>query len=615
MTHTIAADNGKPPSGPEAGFWPIEDYAALGDGRSVALLAPDGSADWWCVPNMDSPAMFDRLLHSEGGFFQLRPQDGFTTARRYREDSNVLESMVETAGGSARLTEALNSSLAGRLPWTEFARRIEGVSGTVRFRMRARLGTQCGTVSPWLQPNPNGCIFHVGTVLGLFRHTDNFRILAQTDEHIEAEVTVRAGERALIAILAGDDEPLGVSSLAEIDERLDTSDHAWRAWARGIHYDGPHGDIVRRSALVLKLLLYSPSGAIAAAATTSLPERIGGDKNWDYRYAWVRDTAYVVNAFLRLGAVPEAKAAFAWLMRRLGDQGPLVLYTLDGGRAPDQQELPEIDGYRGSLPVVIGNQATRQHQHGIYGDIFETAALFVGLGNVLDQKSAKLLAGLADQCADHWRQRDAGMWELGEPQHYTMSKISCWQALARACELAERGHIPADRLPRWSRERDRIAAWINAHCWSEERCAYVFHPGTDRLDASLALAVRFGFDGRDRLSSTMDAILRELAHGPLIYRYTGMETEEGAFLACSFWMVEALALLGRDGEADALFREILGRLPRNTGIMAEMVDPQTGRHLGNTPQGLSHLALVHAACSMTGDKARPLTGERQDGGG
>ncbi|MCQ8242501.1 glycoside hydrolase family 15 protein [Rhizosaccharibacter radicis] len=613
MTHQIAADDGQAPRGPDGGFWPIQDYAALGDGRSVALVAPDGSTDWWCVPNLDSPAMFDRILHNEGGFFQLRPVGRFTVTRRYREDSNVLESVVETADGTARLTESLNSSLAGRLPWTEFARRVEGISGTVSFRLRARLGTQCGTVSPWLQPNPNGCIFHVGTVLGLLRHTDNVRILEQTDEHIEAEVTVGADERALIAILAGDDEPLGVPPIQEIDDRLDTSDHAWRDWARGIDYDGKHREAVRRSALLLKLLLYSPSGAIAAAATTSLPERIGGNKNWDYRYAWIRDSAFVVNAFLRIGSVPEAKAAFTWLMRRLDDYGPQVLYSLSGDTVPDQQELPGVEGYRGSLPVVIGNQATKQHQHGIYGDIFETAALFVGVGNVLDQKSAKLLAALADQCADRWRQKDAGIWELTELQHYTMSKISCWQALARACELAERGHIPADCLPRWSRERDRIGAWIEENCWSEKRQAYVFHPGTEKLDASLALAIRFGFDGRDRLSSTLDAIRAELGHGPFLYRYSGMEKEEGAFLACSFWMAEALALLGRDAEADELFCELLRRLPPNTGIMAEMVDPDTGNHLGNTPQGLSHLGLIHAACSMAGDKARPLTGEREDG--
>jgi GH15 family glucan-1,4-alpha-glucosidase len=613
MSYQIAADHHLP-RGPEDGFWPLQDYAALGDGRSVALVAPDGSTDWWCVPNMDSPALFDRLLGETGGYFQLRPAGAFTARRGYRQDSNVLETVVTTDTGSARLLESINSSLAGRLPWTEFARRIEGLTGELRFLVRLRLGTHCGMASPWLQPNPNGCIFHVGNVLGLFRHTDNVRVLEEKDEHIEAEVTVRPGERAVIALVAGENEPLGVPPIEEIDARIDTSDRAWREWAQGVSYDGPHHAPVRRSALVLKLLLYSSSGAIAAA-TTSLPERIGGGKNWDYRFAWIRDAAYVVNAFLRLGSIPEAKAAFAWLMKRLREHGPRVLYTLGGDLVPDQDELPEMQGYRGSRPVLVGNRATRQHQHGIYGDIFETASLFVGVGNILDQRSARLLADLADLCADHWRQKDSGMWELPEPQHFTMSKISCWQALARACELAERGHIPADCLPRWSRERDRIAAWVDANCWSERLGAYVFHPGTERLDASLALAVRFGFDGRERLSSTVDAIRAELGHGPFVYRYSGCDREEGAFLACSFWMVEALTLLGRDDEAETLFNEILAALPKGSGILAEMVDPATGAHLGNTPQGLSHLALVHAACSLAGDHARPLTGERQDGRG
>ncbi len=598
------------PCGPRGGFWPIQDYAALGDGRSVALVAPDGSADWWCAPAIDSPPLFDRLLQRSGGFFQLRPVGPFSISRRYRPDSNVLESLVRTDGGEVRILESLNSSLAGRLPWTELARRIEGRSGQVRFRIRLFLGTICGTASPWLQPNPNGSIFHLGSVLGLLRHTDNVRITGETDRGIEAEVTVSEGERATVAILAGDDEPLGVPPIEQIDSRIEVSDHAWREWSDAIGYDGPHRDAVRRSALALKLLIYSPSGAIAAAATTSLPERIGGPKNWDYRYAWIRDAAYVVNAFIRIGAVSDAKAAFTWLIRRLGEHGPQVLYSLSGARVPTSQALEDVDGYRDSAPVMIGNQATTQHQHGIYGDIFETAALFVSRGNILDQRSARLLADLADICADRWRQRDSGIWELEERRHYTMSKISCWQALSRAGELAELGHLPAHCLERWQNERDRIAEWIQANCWSETRQAYVFYAGSDQLDASLALAVRFGFDGRDRLSSTMDAIRGELGSGPFLYRYSGAADEEGAFLACSFWMSEALCLLHRREEAEALFREILARLPPNTGTLAEMVDPATGEHLGNTPQGLSHLALIHAACTLAGDTAQALTPDR-----
>ncbi|MEH3145249.1 MAG: glycoside hydrolase family 15 protein [Methylobacterium frigidaeris] len=599
------------PSVEGAGF-PIQDYAALGDGRSVALVAPDGSVAWWCVPEMDSPPLFDSLLNPDfGGYFQIRPEDEFTAERCYRTDSNVLDTVFTTATGRARLTESLNSSTAGRLPWCELARRIEVIEGTMTLRIRAVFGTRGDTVSPWLQPNPNGCVFHAGPVLGMFRCSDAVRILEEEDRTIAATVTLGAGERATVALLAGEDEPLGVPAVADIDHRIDVSDEAWRRWAEGLHYDGPHRSAVRRSALALKFLLYSPSGAIAAAATTSLPEGYGAGKNYDYRFAWIRDAGYTVNAFLRVGAMPEAKAAFSWLMRHLGEHGAQVLYTLRGEVAPDETTI-EVAGYRGSQPVRVGNAAALQHQHGIYGDIFETAALFVEDGNVLDQRSATVLAALADACADGWRRKDAGIWELREPRHYTMSKISAWQALARAVELAEAGHIPATCVPRWSRERDRIAQWIDENCWSEAKGAYTFYPGTDQLDAALILAVRFGFDGRDRLSSTLDAIRRELGRGPFLYRYSGAEEEEGAFLACSFWLAEALSELGRQEEGEAVFTGTLERLAPGVGLMSEMVDPATGDFLGNTPQGLSHLALVHAACTLRGDRERPL---RKGGGG
>ena len=479
----------------------------------------------------------------------------------------------------------------------------------MRLKLHIRIGSFCGTRSPWIQSTPNGHIFHAGKTLGLLCRSANVDVTCEADSGMEADIVLRAGERAVIAILAGADEPLGVAAIEEIDARIEVSDEAWRAWASGIRYEGPHRESVRRSALALKLLLFSPSGAIAAAATFGLPERLGGDKNWDYRYAWIRDSAYMVNAFLRIGALPEAKAAFTWLMHRLGEHGARVMYGLNGALVPgDENKLVEIAGYRGSLPVILGNRAANQHQHGIYGDIFETAALFVGGGHVLDQLSSRLLAELADRCADTWRQRDAGIWELEDAQHYTMSKISCWQALSRAVALAEGGHLPSDCAPRWTRERRRIEEWVDAHCWSDAKQAYLMHPGTDRLDAALALGVRFGFDGAARWNATLDAILRELrpvsgvhAGGPYLYRYSGMEAEEGLFVACTFWVVEALARLGRSGEAATLFDDALARLPPNTGTLAEMIDPATGDHLGNTPQGLSHLALIEAACALTGD--------------
>ncbi len=598
MTHAeIRPDNATRPEGAD---FPIQDYAALGDGRSVALIAPDGAVAWWCVPEMDSPPLFDRLLDpAGGGFFQVRPEAEFTLERRYRPDSNVLETLFKTASGRATMTESLNSSFAGRLPWCELARRIEVTSGTVTLTIRAVFGTRADTASPWLQQTANGCIFHVGPVLGLLRVSDNVRIVEEEDRTITATVTLATGERATVAILAGEDEPLGVPPIGEIDARIDTSDEAWRSWAGGLHYEGPHREVVRRSALALKFLLYSPSGGIAAAATTSLPERVGGPKTWDYRYAWIRDAGYTVTAFLRVGAMPEAKAAFTWLIRRLDQHGPHVLYTLSGELAPEVEEL-DLPGYRGSTPVRTGNAAAHQHQHGIYGDIFQTASRFVSDGNILDQRSAFVLSGLADQCADRWRQKDAGLWELEEPQHYTMSKISCWQALARAVELAEAGHLPSTCVPRWTRERDRIAGWVQEHCWSEQRGAYTMYPGTEQLDAAVILAARFGFDGHERLSATVDAVRAELGRGPFLYRYTGAEAEEGAFLACSFWLVDALATLGRRPEAEELFTAVLDGMAKGVGIMSEMVDPATGDHMGNTPQGLSHLSLIHAACTLRG---------------
>ena len=590
--------------------FPMQDYAALGDGRSIPLIAPNGAITWWCVPHIDSEPLFDALLDPQvGGHFALAPTEPFCSERQYRRDSNVLETTFTTAGGVVKVTESLNSTFAGRLPWCELARRIDVVSGSVPMRARVVFGTRGDTVSPWLQDNPNGCVFHVGPVLGLFRATDNMRIVQQEDRTIAAEGTLRKGERAIVTLIAGEDQPLAVPPLDHIDHRIEISDGAWREWAESVNYDGPHREAVRRSALALKLLWFSPTGAIAAAATTSLPERIGGDKNWDYRYAWVRDTGYTLNAFLRLGVMPESQAAFQWLMNRLGETGAKVCYRLDGRPVPHAREV-ELPGYRGSRPVVAGNRATTQHQHGIYGDIFEAASLFVESGNVLDQPSAFVLSRMADECAERWRTKDSGMWELAEVQHFTMSKISCWQALSRAGELADQGHIPYTSAPRWSRERDRIADWINEHCWSEKRRAYTFFAGTDRVDASVVLAARFGFDGADRLNSTLDAIRNELGHrtllnrSPWLYRFSGAEKEEGCFLACTFWRVEAYAVLGRMDEAKALMNEALAALPQGVGVLSEILDPKTGDLIGNFPQGLSHLALIHAAVQLRDGKRR-----------
>jgi GH15 family glucan-1,4-alpha-glucosidase len=579
------------------GHLALEDYGALGDGRSVALSGADGSIDWWCVPNMDSPPLFDRLLDAaQGGCFALTPDVPFTVEREYRCDSNVLETIFTTANGRARLTESINSGSAGRLPWAELARRIEGLDGHVRFQLTMRPGRRGDTVNPYHSTIGRHTVFHVERVLGLFRHSDGVRC-KWADEGVTGDVTVAAGERQVVAVIAGRDEPLVVPDIEEIDARIDTSDAEWRTWAEGVGYAGPDRDAFIRSALALKLLLYSPSGAIAAAATTSLPERIGGTKNYDYRYAWVRDAGYTIKAFLSAGAEAEAKAAFSWLLDRLRTVGHQVCYTLGGEQVPGVSEWT-MPGYRGSQPVVTGNLATHQEQHGVFGDIFGTASRFVRAGNILDSASAELLSHLADRCADRWRVPDAGIWELEDTQHYTMSKLSCWQALARAVELADDGQLPTTCRERWCRERDRIAAWINDNCWSETQQAFVMHPGSDRIDASFAMAARLRFDGQDRLRKTLAAIDRELGCGPFHYRYSGMDQEEGCFLACSFWMVEAQALLGDVVGARARLAALTAGLDRGVGIYAEMVDPVSGTFLGNLPQGLTHLAHVAALAAL-----------------
>jgi GH15 family glucan-1,4-alpha-glucosidase len=588
MTNTARTD----------GYLPLDAYSALGDGRAVALSGADGSIDWWCVPNMDSPPLFDRILSPvKGGRFSITPTEAFTVERAYRPDSNVHETIFVTVNGRVRLTESLNSGPAGRLPWAELARRLEGLEGAIDFEVEIVFGDQADTVSPYLTVNDNATVFRVGPVLGLLRFSDTVEISEQDDRRIRGRVTVAAGERAVLAVVAGSDEPLLCPSIQEIDRRIDVSDDEWRTWTRAIVYDGPHRDIVLRSALALKLLLYSPTGAIVAAPTTSLPERIGGDKNWDYRFAWVRDAGYTIKAFLVIGAQAEAKAAFTWLIARVGEHGCKPLFTLTGDVVGPENEI-DVPGYRNSKPVRTGNAATDQHQHGVYGDLFEVAWRFVEAGHILDDKTAGVLSRQADVCADGWRHPDAGIWELAEARHYTLSKISCWQALTRAVSLADGGHIPTTCRDRWAREADRIKNWINEHCWSERLGAYVAWAGSREIDASVALAVRFGFGEDERMSRTLDVIDRTLGAGPWHHRLTETRHEEGCFLACSFWVAEARALLGQTSQAEAAFVALIEGLDRE-GVYPEMIDPKSGAWLGNLPQGLTHLSLIHCAAALT----------------
>jgi GH15 family glucan-1,4-alpha-glucosidase len=581
----------------EQGYAALESYAGIGDGRSVALIALDGAIDLWAVPDLDSVPAFSALLDADdGGHLTLAPTAAFSAERRYLDRTNVVETVFTTSTGSVRITDALNSGAAGRLPWVELARRIEGLTGSVPMSWQVAPGRALGTRSPWAETSDHGPLLHLDDLtLGVRCHDVGDPVV--TDRAVHGTFTAQAGSRALLGVVGVLGEPLFQPRPDEIDRRIDRTVVSWRTWSDSLHWTGPFEAEVRRSALALKLLVYAPTGAIAAAATTSLPEKIGGAKNWDYRYTWTRDTAYTLDAFLRCGLSEEVHAAMAWLLATVERHGPGVrpFYALDGS-LPGGATLRDVPGYRGSRPVKDGNDALDQLQLGPYGDLFQTVYLCVNDGHVIDAGTARMLADLADRCCDDWQRRDAGMWELPNEQHYTLSKISCWLALDRAARLAERGQLPGPGH-RWRAEADRIRQWVHDHCWSPGRQAYTFHADTDELDAGVLLAARFGFDRGPRMAATITAVRAELGRGPLIYRYTGMEKEEGAFLACSYWAVEALAFTGQVAEARELMTQTL-EVANPGGLLAEMVDPATGRMLGNLPQALSHLALINAASAL-----------------
>lgn len=584
-------------SGRTDGWAPIGQYAVIGNGRTVALIADDGRIDWWPLPALNAPPVFAALLDPEhGGHLQLQPDDDYTVSRRYVGDSNVLETTFTTGAGSVRVTDALTLHNTGHLPWTELVRRVDGLTGTVPIRWAVRPGTRFDTAQPWAEHRQDAVLLHCGDQHLALRAYDIGT--PQTEARaVTGRFTTTAGSRALLAVTASDDAPVYLPDRSQLEGRLDTTIEQWHAWAEGITYDGPWRAAVHRSALALKLLQYEPTGAIAAAATTSLPERIGGYKNWDYRYMWIRDASYTVDALLRLGLHAEVQAALTFILRCTRSTTPdlKVFYSLDG-TAPDTQQDLNAPGYRNSRPVRSGNRAASQTQLGTFGDLFDAVWRYTEAGHALDPPTGRLLADLADRCCDLWHTPDAGLWELPTNRHYTVSKMGCWVALDRAMRLHDAGQIAVTHPGRWRSERDTIHAWVNQHCWSSAKQAYTFYAGTDDLDAAVLLAGQNGFDRGERLTGTIAAIRRELSDGPLIYRYTGMHDAEGAFLACSFWLASALANLGRTDEATTQMDATLG-LAGDLGLFAEQIASDHSM-LGNTPQALSHLALVNAAFAI-----------------
>jgi GH15 family glucan-1,4-alpha-glucosidase len=581
---------------------PLRSYAPIGDGRTIALVGDRGQIDWMPLPNLDSLPVFARLLDADtGGAIDLEPTDEYRVSRRYIPRTNVLETTFITAGGKAKVTDAMVTGVAGRLPWAELARRIDGVEGEVAFAWRISPGTQLQTASPWMEDVDGACVMRVGAisfaVVGLNHGRHDSDPEAGDGPRIQGHFTTTAGSRHLIVLAATDDEPLHLPDPGNVDRGIDRTIEGWRAWSKEFSYEGPWAQHVQRSALALKLLVYAPTGSMAAAATTSLPENPKGGKNWDYRFAWVRDLAYAAHALILFGLREETHAAISWLLRTIRDNGPdlHVMYTLRGETATEVRDF-EVAGYRGMGPVVTGNPAQGQLQLGVYGDLFAICRTYVDAGNVLDVATGRMLADMADRVCDLWRNPDSGMWELPEIRHYTSSKMGCWQALNDAVVLAEAGQIPGSAA-RWAAERDRVREWVDAYGWSDEIGSYVMFPGSTDLDASVLLHAPSGFDRGERMSSTIDAIRRDLGAGHLVYRYAGMDQEEHTFVACAFWLAAALACVGRHDEAIEAMDDLVER-GNDVGVYAEMIAEDDGAFWGNLPQALSHLALLTAALTI-----------------
>ncbi len=409
---------------------------------------------------------------------------------------------------------------------------------------------------------------------------------------------IDGGSEAVLAMVATDGQPLPIPGRAEVERRLAETLEVWRAWVGRHTYDGPWREGVERSLLAIRLLADARTGAIAAAGTTSLPEVLGGERNYDYRFGWVRDLCFTLDALLGVGMQELTQASLGWLLAATGRTHPRVdpVYALRGEVVRSQSTLP-LAGYRRTGPVHHGNGAGSQLQLGGFGDLLETVHAYVSAGHLLDPATGERLADIADLLARIWRSPDSGFWELGERAQYGTSKLGVWVAFDRLLELVRSGHVPARRVPTWRRAREEARAYIERELFSQTRNSYLFKAGSDGLDCGMLLTARrrFDHDSGRRIGATIDAIARELrADGPLYYRYSGMENEENAFLACTFWMVEALALTGRVDEAGQLMDEAVAT-GSDLGLYSEEMEPGTRAMRGNFPQALSHLSLINAA--------------------
>ncbi|MGC5346520.1 glycoside hydrolase family 15 protein [Streptomyces sp. DT24] len=593
----------------------IEDYALIGDMQTAALVCRDGTADWLCLPRFDSHAVFAGLLGTEEhGFWRLGPafaegaQPPAADRRRYRGDSLVLESEWDTPRGTVRVTDFMPP----RDGAPQLIRIVEGVSGRVPMRSELRMRFSYGRVTPW--------VHKVGDRTVAVAGPDSVWLDTPADTYGEnlttySDFTVAPGDRVAFTISwqASHQKP---PALPDPEGSLEATEDFWREWVDQCTYHGPYREAVVRSLITLKALTYAPTGGIVAAPTTSLPEEIGGVRNWDYRYTWLRDAAITLSSLLRTGYREEARAWREWLLRAVaGDPENLqIMYGIAGERELGEAELDWLPGYEGSGPVRVGNGAAGQLQLDVYGEVTEALHLAHMTGLTRNDYASVLQLKLISYLEKHWYEPDEGIWEVRGPRrHFVHSKVMAWVAVDRTIKLIESGDADGP-LERWREMRDEIHRTVCEKGYDKERNTFTQSYGSKELDASLLLIPQVGFLPPDdkRVIGTIEAIQRELStEDGFVLRYPtsgedagvdGLEGDEGAFLACSFWLADDLAMIGRVDEARKLFEKLLS-LRNDLGLLAEEWDARLQRQVGNFPQAFSHVPLIDTALRLTASGA------------
>jgi GH15 family glucan-1,4-alpha-glucosidase len=586
---------------------PIESYGLLGDTRTAALVSEQGSVDWLCVPRFDGSPVFGRLIDpANGGSWLLRPARSRVRDRSYEPDAASLRTRWEAPRGEFVVHEGmLGDATTVLLPRSTLVRRVTCVrgGGEVEMLFDPRLG---------LPGRPPAVVSRRGEAIVCAWGRDAVGLTADRALGVQPgmprSIPIRDGESITLALSIASREPLVFMEPARAYRLLEQTDRWWTRWAERFPYEEAHRGAVVRSLITLRLLTYAPSGAPVAAATTSLPAPIGGSQNWDYRFAWPRDASIGVGAFLALGSEEEPRAFLEWLVNASRITRPRleVLYDLDGRPVRYERELEGVGGYRASGPVRIGNGAARQHQLDVYGWVVEAGWRMHEAGHPLSRHRWHSVRAFADLLADRWSMPDNGIWEeRATPRHYVHSKLMAWLGLDRAVRLA--AHYPAGkRVHHWRLERDRCATEIMRRGFDEDNQTYVRAFDAAELDASVLSGALLDFEpeGSPRLSSTITAVRRELgAGGALLYRYGGQAEAEGAFLPCSFWLVQALARAGQVDEAEEAFDQLCG-MASPLGLYGEQIDPATGAHIGNFPQAFTHATFLQAVVALSAARGR-----------